>query len=199
MVFKSGYDPFPDKLRPQFPDFKIKNITGAISLPSAASKITRNPLCNKNILKGVDGIASLPDAAESLGKSLGEVASDLSLFDEDGNKKIPAPSFEDMFSGLPEITELANPEFILESLGLPTEIDPEQVVTAAADDVLRQLDIDNSLAELCKEVDQAAQDAQQTLLTQTPTLPNINSLIPTTELPSFGAITDRIPRAEDLI
>ena len=198
MVFKSGYDPFPDKLRPQFPDFKIKNITGAISLPSAASKITRNPLCNKNILKGVDGIASLPDAAESLGKSLGQVASDLPLFDEDGNFKISPPSFEDMFSGLPEITELASPEFILESLGLPTEIDPEQVVTAAADDVLRQLDIDNPLAELCKEVDQAAQDAQQTLLTQTPTLPNINSVIPTAELPSFGKVTDKIPRAEDL-
>ena len=198
MVFKSGYDPFPDRIRPQFPDFKIKNVTGIVSVPGAASSVTRNPLCNKNILKGVDGIASHPDAAEALGGSLTGIVSDNPLVDEDGNFKIAPPSFDDMFSGLPEITELASPEFILESLGLPTEIDPEQVVTAAADDVLRQLDIDNPLAELCKEVDQAAQDAQQTLLTQTPTLPNINSVIPTAELPSFGNVTDKIPRAEDL-
>jgi len=191
MVFKSGYDPFPDQIRPQFPDFKIKNVTGAVSLPGAASTVTRNPLCDKNILKGVDGIASLPDAAEALGSSLKDLATG-------SIDSVQPPSFEDMFTGLPEITSLADPEFILQSLGLPTEIDPEQLAKAAVDDVLKQLDIENPLAELCKKVDSLAQDAQQSLLENTPTLPNINSVIPTTELPSFGAVTDKIPKAEDL-
>ena len=198
MVFKSGYDPFPDRIQPQLPDFKIKNITGAVSVPSAVSSVTRNPLCDKNILKGVDGIASLPDAAEALGASLTGIVSDNPLVDEDGNFKIAPPSFEDMFNGLPDITSLADPEFILQSLGLPTEIDPEQLVTAAVDDVLKQLNIENPLAELCKKADALAQDAQQGLLENTPTLPNINSLIPNAELPKFSKVTDNIPEVGDL-
>ena len=191
MVFKSGYDPFPDRIQPQLPDFKIKNITGAVSVPSAVSSVTRNPLCDKNILKGVDGIASLPDSAEALGSSLKGLASG-------GGFDISPPSFEDMFTGLPDITSLADPEFILQSLGLPTEIDPEQLITAAADDVLKQLNIENPLAELCKQADSLAQDAQQSLLNNTPTLPNINSLIPPAELPKFSNVTDKIPEVGDL-
>jgi hypothetical protein len=115
-----------------------------------------------------------------------------------GGFDISPPSFEDMFNGLPEITSLADPEFILQSLGLPTEIDPMQIATAAADDVLRQLNIENPLAELCKQADSLAQDAQQSLLKNTPTLPNINSLIPPAELPKFSNVTDNIPEVGDL-
>ena len=191
MVFKSGYDPFPDRIQPQLPEFKIKNITGSVSVPSAVSSVTRNPLCDKNILKGIDGIASLPDAAEALGSSLKGLASG-------GAFEISPPSFEDMFNGLPEITSLADPEFILQSLGLPTEIDPEQLAKAAVDDVLKQLNIENPLAELCKKADSLAQDAQQSLLKNTPTLPNINSLVPPVELPKFSNVTDKIPEVGDL-
>lgn len=198
MVFKSGYDPFPDRIQPQLPDFRIKNPTGDISIPSAVSSVTRNPLCDKNILKGIDGVASLPESAEALGSSLTGIVEDNPLVDEDGKFKIAPPSFEDMFTGLPDITSLSDPEFILQSLGLPTEIDPEQVAKAAVDDVLRQLNIENPLAELCKQADALAQEAQQGILENTPTLPNINSLIPPVELPKFSKVTDNIPEVGDL-
>ena len=187
MVFRSGYNPLPSGITPKFPDLiKIDHPSAVVQAAGAGRLLQRNPLCDKNLLKGIDGVASIPGAVSDFPGIKDVIAGTgvFNLFPEDPIAQ---------FTGIPEFTALASPEGILRALGLPTEIDPEQIIKAAVDDILNALDIENPLAELCEEITEFGEGIDQSISTEIPTLPNINSLVPDVDFPKFSQITDQLP------
>ena len=186
MVFDSGYSDLPRNITPKFNIPDIPSPGSLIDAGNAADLITGHPLCNKNLLKDIDGIMSL-----STMPSLPNVEDFLSA---SGISSIPEKlDPEAMFSGIPTLSELP------EMLGIPNidEIDWEKEAMAAADDILHALNIPNPLDDLCAKVQGLGADAQD-LLGQIPDLsPNINAQMPNIDVPKFTDIVD-IPDVGDI-
>ena len=186
MVFDSGYSDLPRNITPKFPIPDIPSADSIINAGNAADLITGHPLCNKNLLKDIDGVMSLstmpslPNLEDFLG------ASGLSSVPE---KLDPAGMFNGIptFSGLPEM------------LGIPDidEIDWEKEAMAAADDVLNALNIPNPLDDLCAQVQGAGADIQEQLRKLPDLSPNINAQMPNIDVPKFTDVVD-IPDVSDI-
>ncbi len=192
MVFDSGYSDLPRSITPKFDIPDTPALGSLVDLGAGANLITGsfgggNPLCDKNLLKDIDGVMSL-----STMPSLPNVEDILSAT---GISSIPEKlDPEAMFSGIPTLTKLP------EMLGLPNidEIDWEKEAMAAADDVLNQLNIGNPLDDLCASIDEVAAGGDS-LINQIPDLsPNINNQMPNIEIPKFTDVAD-IPEIGDLI
>ena len=192
MVFDSGYSNLPRNITPKFNVPDIPAPDAIVNLSGATDLITQNPLCDKNLLKGVDGLAalstapSLPNVEDILGASglnnIGE------LLDP-----------EAMFSGIPTLTELP------QMLGLPNieEIDWAAEAKAPADDTLKALNIENPLADICNQISGAGADADDLLSSavdaglDTNPLRDINRQMPNIDVPKYTDIVD-IPEVGDL-
>ena len=186
MVFDSGYSDLPRNITPKFDLPDIPSADSIINASRAADVITGNPLCDKNLLKDIDGIMSL-----STMPSLPNVEDILSASGLNNIGESLDP--EAMFSGIPTLSELP------EMLGIPNidEIDWEKEAMALADDALAALNIENPLADLCAQVQGAGADAQD-LLGQIPDpSPNINAQMPNIDVPKFTDVVD-IPEVGDL-
>ena len=192
MVFDAGYSNLQRNITPKFNVPDIPAPDAIVNLSGATDLITQNPLCDKNLLKGVDGLAalstapSLPNVEDILGASglnnIGE------LLDP-----------EAMFSGIPTLTELP------QMLGLPNieEIDWAAEAKALADDTLKALNIENPLADICNQISGAGADADDLLSSavdaglDTNPLRDINRQMPNIDVPKYTDIVD-IPEVGDL-
>tara|TARA_Y100000593_G_C4291970_1_gene328707 strand:- start:1335 stop:1898 length:564 start_codon:yes stop_codon:yes gene_type:complete len=186
MVFDSGYSELPRSITPKFDIPDIPTADSILNASNVAQQFTKHPLCDKNLLKDIDGVMSM-----STMPSLPNVEDILSA---SGLASIPEKlDPEAMFSGIPTLTKLP------EMLGIPNidEIDWEKEAMAAADDVLNQLNISNPLDDLCAQIQGAGADAQD-LLGKVPDLsPNINAQMPNIDVPKFTDIVD-IPEVGDI-
>ena len=189
--FDSGYSKIPGNITPKFPIPDTPTVGSLVDIGAGANLITGSfggghPLCDKNLLKDIDGVMSmstmpsLPDLDAVLSATgLNNIAEKL---DPDA-----------MFSGIPTLTELPA------MFGIPNidEIDWENEAKAAADDVLSQLNISNPLDDLCAQLQEGARSADG-LINQIPDpSPNINNMMPNIDLPKFNDIVD-IPEVGDL-
>ena len=178
---------YGSNITPRFPVADIPHPSSIISAQAASNLIIGHPLCDKNLLKDTDGIASLstmpslPNLEDFLG------ASGLSSVPE---KLDP----EAMFSGIPTFSGLP------EMFGIPdiNDIDWEKEAKAAADDVLNKLNISNPLDDLCAQVQGAGADLDEQL-GKIPDISgrDINEQIPNIDIPKFTDIVD-VPEVGDI-
>ena len=185
MVFESGYSDLPDSITPKFDLPDTPSLDSLVDLGAGASVITGslgggNPLCDKNLLKDIDGVMSL--------STMPSVPNIEDILSASGLSSIPEKlDPEAMFAGIPTLTKLP------QILGLPNW---EKEAMAAADDVLNKLNIANPLDDLCAKIDEFAAEGDS-LINQLPDpSPNINKDMPTFEIPKFTDVVD-IPEVDD--
>jgi hypothetical protein len=186
-LFDSGYSELPRSITPKFDHLapKIPELTSNISASGVSNLITRHPLCDENLLKDIDGLASM--------SSLPSIPNLEDVLSASGLSGIPKKlDPKAMFNGVPEFTGLQD------ILGIPDldDIDYEKEAKALADDVLSQLNITNPLADLCGQVQGAGADLQDQL-SQTEINKGVNNLMPNIDVPKFTDIVD-IPEVGDL-
>ncbi len=191
MVFDSGYSDLPRNLTPKFDVPDIPTADSIINLGNAAGVVTSHPLCDKNLLKDIDGVASLA--------SLPSVPNLEDVLNASGIPQIPDKlDPKAMFTGVPEFTGLQDipgiPDSFADKL---TNIDFKNEAKALADDVLNQLNISNPLDDLCSQVQGAGADLQDQLGTLPDLSPNINNQMPNIDIPKFTDVVD-IPEVGDL-
>tara|TARA_Y100001963_G_scaffold37117_2_gene51921 strand:+ start:7922 stop:8473 length:552 start_codon:yes stop_codon:yes gene_type:complete len=180
---------YGESFTPKFKTPKVPDPAGLVNLPSAGSLITSHPLCDKNLLKDVDGIASiaslpsLPNLEEVLSAS--------------GIPEIPEKlDPKAMFNGVPEFTGLQDmagiPDQIMDKVN---NLDFKEEAKALANDVLSKLNISNPLDDLCGQVTEVAQDAQDQI--SLIDFPDINNR-PPVSIPKFTDVVD-IPEVGDIL
>jgi len=191
MVFDSGYSDLPRNITPKFDVPDIPTADSIINLGNAAGVVTSPPLCDKNLLKDIDGVASLA--------SLPSVPNLEDVLNASGIPQIPEKlDPKSMFTGVPEFTGLQDipgiPDSVADKL---TNIDFKNEAKALADDVLNQLNISNPLDDLCSQVQGGGADLQDQLGTLPDLSPNINNQMPNIDIPKFTDVAD-IPEVGDL-
>jgi hypothetical protein len=146
-------------------DFELPS--GSAGLPGGiggigdfAQNLPRNPLCDENLFKDIDGIASLGSlpSIPNLESILSNPISD-----------VPIPNPDVMFSGIPEFTGL------VDLPGLP-EVDldcVEGLFRDAANKLLRALDIENPLSKLCGQLGEGLEGFKSGV-PKLPEIPSIN-------------------------
>ena len=196
MVFDSGYSDLPRNITPKFDVPDIPSADSLIDIGAGANLLTGaqgggHPLCDKNLLKDVDGVMSLA-SLPSL-PNLEQVLSATGI--PDIPEKLDPKA---MFTGVPEFTGLQDlpgiPDQVADKI---SNIDFKKEAKALADDVLNQLNISNPLDDLCAKVTDAAANADS-LINQIPDpSPNINAQMPNIDIPKFTNVVD-IPEVGDL-
>ena len=171
MVFDSGYSELPRNITPKVNLPNIPDPSAIIDLSSASDVITRHPLCDENLLKDIDGLASIASMPST--PQLDQILSASGL--SDISKKLDPKA---MFSGVPEFTGL------ISMPGIPDKIDFKKEAKALASDVLKKLDIDNPLSELCGQIQGFGGDAQDEL-GKINIIPDINSNMPNIDTPNI--------------
>jgi len=170
-----------------------------LSLPGGvgdfAQNLPSNPLCDENLFKDIDGIASLGSlpSIPNLESVLSNPISD-----------IPVPNPDVMFSGVPEFTGL------VDLPGLP-EVDldcVEGIFKEAANALLRELGIENPLSDLCGQLGGGLDDLGDALggiKDSVPKVPSINIPdVPCVDggdigLPNINSSSIDIPNISDLL
>jgi hypothetical protein len=179
---------YGESFTPKFKVPKIPDPVGLINVPSAGSLITKHPLCDQNLLKDVDGIASLA--------SLPSVPNLEEILSASGIPEIPEKlDPKAMFNGVPEFTGLQQmtgiPDRIMDKIN---NIDFKEEAKAMANDVLDKLNITNPFDDLCGQVTELAADTQGQI--SKIDFPDINN-VPPVSIPKFSDVVD-IPEVGDL-
>ena len=196
MVFESGYSDLPRNITPKFDVPDIPSADSLIDIGAGANLLTGaqgggHPLCDKNLLKDVDGVASLA--------SLPSLPNLEDVLNATGIPQIPEKlDPKAMFTGVPEFTGLQDlpgiPDQVADKI---SNIDFKKEAKALADDVLNKLNISNPLDDLCAKVTDAAAGADS-LINQIPDpSPNINNQMPNIDIPKFTDVVD-IPEVGDI-
>ena len=186
---------YGESFTPKFDVPDVPTLGSITDISAGANLITGDygpghPLCDKNLLKDVDGIASLA--------SLPSLPNLEDVLNATGIPEIPEKlDPKSMFTGVPEFTGLQDlpgiPDRIADKI---SNIDIKKEAKALANDVLNKLNISNPLDDLCAKVSDAA-DSADSLIGQIPEGPRINNQMPNISIPKFTDIVD-VPEVGDL-